>query len=182
LSNRIESIKACSLRSLKRPICILVSWINMVSDETTRNRVIRIIAATRFPFVDQQDWGEGYVTIVNDEVKKRGIDTEEEVVYPSIVITKPDGRIQEVADVALAKEVNPSTVKRWKLLSEKTGMGENEKKFFLYVPPGSEKKALKLLEENRISYAGLRVYKINDRILSVTPITTPDSEYDNHRT
>ena len=58
----------------------------MVSEETIRNRVIRIIAATRFPFVDQEDWGEGYVTIVNDEVKRRGIDTEEALVYPSIVI------------------------------------------------------------------------------------------------
>jgi hypothetical protein len=154
----------------------------MVSEETTRNRVVRIIAATRFPFVDQEDWGEGYVTIVNDEVKRRGIDTEDAVVYPSIVIAKPDGRIQEVADVALVKEVKPASVKRWKFLSEKTGLGEKEKKFFLYVPPGSEEKALKLLEENKISYAGLRVYTIKDRILSVTPIKTPDSEYDHHRT
>ncbi len=154
----------------------------MVSEETTRNRVVRIIAATRFPFVDQEDWGEGYVTIVNDEVKRRGIDTEDAVVYPSIVIAKPDGRIQEVADVALVKEVKPASVKRWKLLSEKTGLGEKEKKFFLYVPPGSEEKALKLLEENKISYAGLRVYTIKDRILSVTPIKTPDSEYDHQRT
>jgi len=154
----------------------------MVSEETLRNRVIRIIAATRFPFVDQEDWGEGYATIVNDEVKRRGIDTEDAVVYPSIVITKPDGRIQEVADVALTGEVKPSAVKRWKLLSEKTGMGEKTKKFFLYVPPGFDEKALKLLEDNKISYAGLRVYSIKDRILSVIPIKTPDAEYDHHRT
>lgn len=115
-------------------------------------------------------------------MKKRGIDTDEEVVYPSIVITKPDGRIQEIADVALAKEVAPSSVARWRLLSDKAGFGEKEKKFFLYVPPKSEEKAQKLLEGNKISYAGLRVYKINDRILSVTPITTPDAEYDHHRT
>ena len=154
----------------------------MVSEETIRNRVIRIIAATRFPFVDQEDWGEGYVTIVNDEVKRRGIDTEEAVIYPSIVIAKPDGRIQELADVALAREVAPSSVDRWRLLSEKAGIGEKEKKFFLYVPPKSEEKALKLLESNKISYAGLRVYKINNGILSVTPILTPDSEYDHRRT
>jgi hypothetical protein len=154
----------------------------MVKEEMLRNRVTRIIAATRFPFVDQEDWGEGYITIVNDEVKRRGIDTEEVVVYPSIVITKPDGNIQEVADVALAKEIRPSSVKRWRLLSDKTGFGEKEKKFFLYVPYGSEEQALKLLEDNKISYAGLRVYTIKDRILSVTPIKTPDSEYDHHPT
>lgn len=154
----------------------------MVGEETIRNRVTRIIAATRFPFVDQEDWGEGYATIVNDEVKRRGIDTEEEAIYPSIVITRPDGRIQEVADVALAKEVKAANVKRWRLLSDKAGFGEKEKKFFLYVPLGSEEKALKLLEDSKISYAGLRVYSIRDRILSVTPIKTTDSEYDHHRT
>ncbi len=154
----------------------------MVSDETTRNRVIRIIAATRFPFVDQEDWGEGYVTIVNDEVKRRGIDTEEAPVYPSIVICRPDGRIQELADVALAKEVKPASVKRWRILSDAAHIGEKEKKFFLYVPPGSEEKAIKLLEDNKISYAGVRVYSIKDRILSVIPIKTPDQEYDHHRT
>ncbi len=154
----------------------------MVSDETTRNRVIRIIAATRFPFVDQEDWGEGYVTIVNDEVKRRGIDTEEAPVYPSIVICRSDGRIQELADVALAKEVKQSSVKRWKIMSDAAHIGEKEKKFFLYVPPGSEEKAIKLLEDNKISYAGVRTFSIKDRILSVIPIKTPDQEYDHHRT
>jgi hypothetical protein len=90
--------------------------------------------------------------------------------------------VQEVADVALAKEVNSSSVSRWRLLSERTGMGEREKKFFLYVPPGSEAKAAKLLDDNRISYAGLRVYLIRDGILSVTPIKTPDSDYDHRKT
>jgi hypothetical protein len=154
----------------------------MVDEETMRNRVIRIIAATRFPFVDQEDWGEGFATIVNDEAKRRGLKSEHAVVYPSIVITKPDGRVQEVADVALAKEVDSSSVSRWRLLSERTGMGEREKKFFLYVPPGSEKKAQSLLEDNNISYAGLRVYRVTDGILSVTPIKTPDSDYDHRRT
>ncbi|MGD0802481.1 MAG: hypothetical protein ABSA11_00195 [Candidatus Bathyarchaeia archaeon] len=154
----------------------------MVTEKTLRNRVVRIIAATRFPFVDQENWGEGYVTIVNDEVKRRGIDTDEAVVYPSIVITKPDGRIQELADIAVAKEVSPSSVNRWRLISGKAGLGKKEKKFFLYVPPGSEKKALQLLEKNKISYAGLRVYKIIDGILSVTPIKTPDDDYDHRRT
>jgi hypothetical protein len=154
----------------------------MVDEETLRNRVIRIIAATRFPFVDQEDWGEGFATIVNDEVKRRGLDSEDAVVYPSIVITKPDGRVQEVADVALAKEIDSASVSRWRLLSERTGTGEREKKFFLYVPPGSEKKAQRLLEDNNISYAGLRVYRITDGILSVTPIKTPDSDYDHRKT
>jgi hypothetical protein len=154
----------------------------MVDEETMRNRVVRIIAATRFPFVDQEDWGEGFSTIVNDEVKRRGLDSENVVVYPCIVITKPGGGVQEVADVTLAKEVDASSVSRWRLLSERTGMGEREKKFFLYVPLGSEKKAQGLLEDNNISYTGLRVYRITDGILSVTPIKTPDGDYDHRKT
>jgi hypothetical protein len=59
-------------------------------------------------------------------------------------------------------------------------MGEREKKFFLYAPAGSEKMAQRLLEDNHISYAGLRVYRISNGTLSVTPIKTSDSDYD-HR-
>jgi hypothetical protein len=42
------------------------------SKEELRNRVIRIIAATRFPFVDQKDWGPDYVTITNDDARGSG--------------------------------------------------------------------------------------------------------------
>jgi hypothetical protein len=46
----------------------------LLSREEIRNRVIRIIAATRFPFVDQTDWGEDYVTITNDSGRRvRGV-------------------------------------------------------------------------------------------------------------
>ena len=66
----------------------------MVEKEVLKNRIIRIIAATRFPFVDHEDWGEGYVTIVNDEVKRRGIESLDGLVFPSIVIALANGRIQ----------------------------------------------------------------------------------------
>jgi len=152
----------------------------LVLKEEIRNRIIRIIAATRFPFVDQTDWGEGYVTIVNDEVKRRGIETEEGVVYPSIVITLADGRMQEIGEVEPEDGVTVAQVPKWKLFSETAGMGRCVKKFFLYVPKGLEEKAQKLLENNRIEYAGLRTYGIIDGNLVVTPITTPDDEHD-HR-
>lgn len=63
----------------------------------------------------------------------------------------------------------------------RAGFGEKTK-FFLYVPPGSEEKAQKLLEDNNVSYARLRVYCVNDGILAVTPIKTPNSPYDHRRT
>jgi hypothetical protein len=152
----------------------------LVSKGEIRNRIIRIIAATRFPFVDQTDWGEGYVTIVNDEVKRRGIETEEGVVYPSIVITLADGRMQEIGEVEPEDGVAVAQVPKWKLFSETAGMGRRVKKFFLYVPEGLEEKAQKLLENNKIEYAGLRTYVISDGNLVVIPITTPDCEHD-HR-
>ena len=152
----------------------------MVSKEEIRNRIIRIIAATRFPFVDQTDWGEGYVTIVNDEVKRRGIETTEGIVYPSIVITLADNRMQEIGEVESEDCVTVAQVPKWKLFSETAGMGRRVKKFFLYVPEGLEEKAQKLLENNKIEYAGLRTYAISDGNLVVTPITTPDGEHD-HR-
>jgi len=152
----------------------------LVSKEEIRNRIIRIIAATRFPFVDQTDWGEGYVTIVNDEVKRRGIETTEGIVYPSIVITLADNRMQEIGEVESEDCVTVAQVPKWKLFSETAGMGRRVKKFFLYVPEGLEEKAQKLLENNKIEYAGLRTYAISDGNLVVTPITTPDGEHD-HR-
>jgi hypothetical protein len=152
----------------------------LVSKEEIRNRIIRIIAATRFPFVDQTDWGEGYVAVVNDEVKRRGIETAEGIVYPSIVITLADNRMQEIGEVESEDCVTVAQVPKWKLFSETAGMGRRVKKFFLYVPEGLEEKAQKLLENNKIEYAGLRTYAIIDGNLVVTPITTPDGEHD-HR-
>ena len=58
----------------------------LLSREEIRNRVIRIIAATRFPFVDQTDWGEDYITITNDSGKRvRCVSGPSGFVYPSMV-------------------------------------------------------------------------------------------------
>lgn len=45
----------------------------MVEPERLRNRITRIIAATRFPFVDQETWTNDNVTIVNDETKRYAV-------------------------------------------------------------------------------------------------------------
>jgi len=152
----------------------------MVDAETLRNRINRIVAATRFPFVDQEDWGNGYVTIVNDEVKRRGVEGPDGVIYPSIVITLADGRIQELGEIELEEGVSVVNVPKWKLFSQTAGMGRFVKKFFLYVPEGTEEKALKLLENNAIEYAGLRTYAVKNGNLVITPIKSPDGPHD-HR-
>ncbi len=152
----------------------------MIPDEVLRNRIARIIAATRFPFVDQTDWGEGYVTIVNDEEKRRGIEGPEGTFYPSIVVTYANNGIREVGDVEMDDGVSEAHVPKWRLMSEKTGKGRRVKKFFLYVPEGREDEAMRLLEDNGIEYAGLRAWAIRDGNLVVKPIKTPDEPKD-HR-
>ena len=152
----------------------------MVDVAEIKRRVIRIIAATRFPFVDQEDWPDDYVTITNESENRRGIEAPWGTVYPSIVILDGDDLLREVGEVETEETVTEAQVPKWRLLSERTGMGRRTKKFFLYVPEGKETKAEKLLEENHIAYAGLRTWAIKDGSLVITPIKTPDDPKD-HR-
>ena len=153
----------------------------MLSQDELKDRVIRIIAATRFPFVDQTDWGKGYVTITNEGGKRvRGIMGPDGPIYPSIVITKANTDIQEIGEVETEDTVNGAQVPKWKLLSEAAGMGRRTRKFFLYVPEGLEGAAERLLEENGVEYAGLRTWAVRDGGLVVTPVNTPDDPKD-HR-
>ncbi len=152
----------------------------MLDEEKIKRRVTRIIAATRFPFVDQEDWPDDYVTITNDSEGRWGIEAPWGAVYPSIVIVDEEGRMREVGEVETQGTVTEAQVAKWRLLSERTGMGRRTKKFFLYVPEGKEREAERLLEENGISYAGLRTWAIKGGDLVVTPIKTPDEPKD-HR-
>jgi hypothetical protein len=153
----------------------------MLSKKDLKNRVIRIIAATRFPFIDQTDWSNDYVTITNDDGKMiRGVSSPEGYIYPSIVITKANTDIQEIGEVELEEGVTEANVPKWKLLSESAGTGRRVKKFFLYVPEGMEKSALGLLEDNKIEYDGLRTWAVKDGRLVITPIRTHDTPSD-HR-
>jgi len=153
----------------------------MLSSEEIRNRVIRIIAATRFPFVDQTDWGEGFVTITNDSGKKIwGVSGPSGNVYPSIVITRGNTGIQEIGEVEGEDTVSEAQVEKWRLLSDSAAVGRRVKKFFLYVPEGKEEIALRLLEDNGIEYDGLRTWAIKDGDLVITPIRTHDTPGD-HR-
>jgi len=51
----------------------------MVETRILLNRVTRIIAYTRFPFVDQENWPDDRCTIVNDKTKRFGIKWEKGV-------------------------------------------------------------------------------------------------------
>jgi hypothetical protein len=153
----------------------------LLTRDEVRNRVIRIIAATRFPFVDQTDWGDDYVTITNDSGKKaRGVSGPSGYVYPSIVITRANTIIQEIGEVEGEDTVTEAQVEKWTLLSDSAAVGRRVKKFFLYVPEGKEEDARRLLEDNGIEYDGLRTWAVRDGRLVITPIRTHDTDED-HR-
>jgi hypothetical protein len=149
------------------------------SEDVLRDRIARIIGATRFPFIDQTTWDEERRTLVNTRKEKTyPLQAPGGDVYPSVIVLNPDGKIREIGEVEM--KVKLGLVAKWRLLSEKTGMGERYKKLFLYVPAGEGAAAKKLLEENKIEYAGLREWSIEDGTLVTRPVATPDMDYD-HR-
>ena len=141
--------------------------------DNDHDRVVRYVAATRFPFPDQTDWPSDYVTITNTSEQKRGIATTCGVRYPDIVVVNGDGEICEIGEVET--EVGAHLLAKWSLYSyacrrnSATGVGQ----FFVYVLAGMEGRTQQLLEENHISYAGVRNYVIDlDGRIRIIPIVT----------
>ncbi|TFH14027.1 hypothetical protein E4H04_10980 [Candidatus Bathyarchaeota archaeon] len=150
----------------------------MLEPEIMRHRITRIIAATRFPFVDQDTWPSGQQTIVNDEIKRYAISTDLGVLYPNIVIANPDGTIREIGVVESREDISEDSVPRWKALSKVAPIGREFKKLFLYVPDGTEEKTKKLIEVYGINYDGIRSYSVTNQTLKIIPYVTRNDEYD----
>lgn len=150
----------------------------MLDSSTLRHRITRIIAATRFPFVDQESWGKNHQTIVNDEVGRYAIQTPIGVLYPSIIITNDDGSLRELGLVESAEDINDDSIPRWKALSDVAPYGREFKKLFLYVPEGYEEKTLKYFEDEDINYDGIRGYRVENQVLKILPFKTLNDEYD----
>ena len=150
----------------------------MPDEITLMHRITRIIAATRFPFVDQDSWGALHQTIVNDEVKRFAVQTTGGVLYPSIIITNDDGSIREIGVVESAEDITPESIPRWKALSDVAPYGREFKKLFLYVPEGYEAKTLKMFEDEKINFDGIRGYRVESQVLKILPFKTLNDEYD----
>jgi hypothetical protein len=156
---------------------------SMVPQEVLRTRIARIIAATRYPFVDQTDWIETNAVIANvGRSKTWSFRTPQGDVFPSIVVLHDDGSVREFGQVEMEGDVTERRVDLWRLLSERTGMGVRVKKFFVYVPEGREGVAERLLEDNGIEFAGLRTWAVVDGNLIVRPYKTLDEEKDHRQT
>ena len=150
----------------------------MLDASTLRHRITRIIAATRFPFVDQESWGKDHQTIVNDEVKRYAINTPYGVLYPSIIITNDDGSLREIGVVESVEAINENSLPRWKALSDVAPFGREFKKLFLYVPEGYEAQTLKYFEDENINFDGIRGYRVESQVLKILPFKTLNDEYD----
>ena len=150
----------------------------MVDPTKLKNRIARIIAATRFPFVDQENWSDSNTTTVNDETRRYGIKWEMGILYPSIVVANPDGSIREFGLVEGAEDISEESLERWRALSDVAPYGREHKKMFLYVPEGYEERTLSLLEGNGIDYDGIRGYRVEKQSLRILPFKTQNDEYD----
>ncbi|MCB4770006.1 DMT family transporter [Ancylobacter sp. Lp-2] len=149
----------------------------------THDLVVNYIAKYRFPFPGQTTWPEGYVTTTNVPQAKASIPTPAGAHFPDIVITDRTGRVRELGEVEMA--IGPQALPYLKAGSELT---DNDtptqvKHFFVYVPAGQEAVAQKLLEDNAISYAGVRGFTVNaDGTVKIVPFVTKGDQYDHQIT
>ena len=151
--------------------------------EPIHDIVVRTIAATRFPFPGQTTWPEGYVTNTNVPTRTISIETPVGTHFPDIVITDKTGVIREMGEVEMNISENEVPY-----LTAGSALTDNDtptqvKHFFVYVPAGHEKRAQKLLDDNGISYAGVRGFTIGEKgEVSIVPYVTAGDQYDHQVT
>jgi len=137
------------------------------------DRAVLYIAANRFPFPDQVDWPTDYITLTNQSSERRGVPGLPGMEYPDIVVIDGRGEIREIGEVEQA--VTDECAGRWARAStacdNKTTSGVQH--FFVYVPPGQDAEALRLMDVHKISHAGVRTWALApDGTVTIDPIVT----------
>jgi hypothetical protein len=151
--------------------------------ESLHDRVVGFIARTRFPFAGQTTWPEDYVTLTNVPNRRRSITGAEGDHFPDIVIVDGTGRVREIGEIEMT--VDTDAVRHLRAGSETADADTptGVRHFFLYVPAGLEQEAQKLLEINKISYAGVRGFTVNsDDTVTIVPFVTKGDPYDHQVT
>jgi phage tail sheath gpL-like len=103
--------------------------------------------------------------------------------FPDIVIVDGTGRVREIGEIEMT--VGADAVPHLRAGSETADADTptGVKHFFLYVPAGMEEEAQKLLEDNNISYAGVRGFTVNrDDTVTIVPFVTKGDPYDHQVT
>jgi hypothetical protein len=136
---------------------------------TQHELVVRHIAATRFPFPDQNInpgnhglWPKDYVTILNAEKKQQGVQFGDKTGYPDILILNSKNEVRELGEVESEEDLAPTVLEKWRAYATAASIGpRGYPKFFIYVPIHKELPALKMLKESGLRYAGLRSYEVS---------------------
>ena len=151
--------------------------------ESMHDRVVEFVARTRFPFAGQTTWPADYVTLTNVPVRRRNIMGQTGEYFPDIVIVDGTGRVREIGEIEMT--VSADAVPHLRAGSETADADTptGVRHFFVYVPAGMEQAAQKLLEVNKISYAGVRGFTVNsDKMVTIVPFVTKGDPYDHQVT
>jgi hypothetical protein len=151
--------------------------------ESLHDRVVEFVARTRFPFAGQTTWPADYVTLTNVPARRRSITGVNGEHFPDIVIVDGAGRVREIGEIEMT--VSADAVPHLRAGSEAADADTptGVRHFFLYVPAGMEQAAQKLLEDNKISYAGVRGFTVNpENTVTIVPFVTKGDPYDHQIT
>lgn len=179
----VERTRLEQAAPLTRDLPVTPTSMEIDMSDPTHDLVAGFIAKTRFPFPGQTTWADDYVTLVNVPERKRGIPTPAGEHFPDIVILDGTGRVREAGEIEMT--VDTKSVAYWKATSETVDDDTPTKvrHFFVYVPAGQEVAAQALLEDNGISYAGVRGFTVNpDETVKIVPFVTKGDPYDDQVT
>lgn len=152
-----------------------------MSEQIDHDEVVRHVAATRFPFPDQQNWPANYDTVVNVGDPVRPVAPAAGDAHPDIVIVDDGDVVREMGEVET--EVAPEMADKWQAYSAALPINPDTgvRQFFVYVPAGREEEARALLDARSISYAGVRGFRRDeDGRIRIAPYVTPGAAQD-HR-
>lgn len=153
------------------------------AEKSIHDRVARYIADTRFPFPDQTDWPEGYRTIVNAGNPRAAVRFRHHEHTPDIVVIDERQIPQEIGEVEMS--IRPEIVPRLTISSMAAPIipEANVRHFFLYVPLECKEAAVQLVENYRISVAGIRTFEIDeDDAIHIRPVETKGHAKDHRET
>jgi hypothetical protein len=115
----------------------------IVEEQVLHDQVVLGVAETRFSF---DDW-----SVVANTLS----DTDD--IIPDIV-AEHSRQVVAIGEVETFDTVSEERALYWKSL------GQSCPRFYIFIPEGSEKEAIKLISKHKIECAGLRSYRLNGHL------------------
>jgi len=161
----------------------------MLTDEERKMRLIRGIANTQFPKIDEENWPSDYITVTNEKAKNKAVVGPKGKIYPSIVVVDGKGNVKEIGEVETDDQYTADHVEKWTFLSGKVSENLNHSNFYLYVPKGKGRNVVQLFENTTIKYAEIdtwdvkqgqliiKPYKIGEKAAEIDPVKLMKKQY-----